>query len=381
MLQENPTSRKKIKILIIEDNDFDFELVERKLQSINFSFEARRAIVEEEFNQHLLQFKPDLILSDFSLPTFSGLEALSIAKKHNPMIPFIFVTGTLGEELAVETMIQGANDYVLKDSLHKLEPAINRVLNEVKEKQKREEAENKLKIKVEELKSLVYRISHDIRGPICSVKGILNLIQHSESNSTEAITEYVNIISQVNRKMEGIVLNLSSFQFIYNDDIKLDDIDLDHFFEKLGSAISEIENYEEVCLQLSYKGQKHFRSEFNLLFSVFFNLIHNAIVFMDKNKSERKVICSAEVSETGLNLHVEDNGIGIEKYIQDKIFGMFFRGSNLSKGAGLGLYITKTVLDRLNGTITLESHEEEGTRINIFIPTISSSQPRNWINN
>ncbi|MCR6641626.1 MAG: response regulator [Sporocytophaga sp.] len=289
MLQENLTSRKKVKILIIEDNDFDFELVERKLQSINFSFEARRAIVEEEFNQHLLQFEPDLILSDFSLPTFSGLEALGIAKKHNPMIPFIFVTGTLGEELAVETMIQGANDYVLKDSLHKLEPAINRVLNEVKEKQKREEAENKLKIKVEELKSLVYRISHDIRGPICSVKGILNLIQHSESNSTEAINEYVNIISQVNRKMEGIVLNLSSFQFIYNDDIKLDDIDLDHFFEKLGSAISEIENYEEVYLQLSYKGQQYFRSEFNLLFSVFFNLIHNSIVFMDKNKSEKKL--------------------------------------------------------------------------------------------
>ena len=150
MLQENLTSRKKVKILIIEDNDFDFELVERKLQSINFSFEARRAIDEEEFNQHLLQFRPDLILSDFSLPTFSGLEALGIAKKHNPMIPFIFVTGTLGEELAVETMIQGANDYVLKDSLHKLEPAITRVLNEVKEKQKREEAENKLKIKVEE---------------------------------------------------------------------------------------------------------------------------------------------------------------------------------------------------------------------------------------
>ncbi|GAL83148.1 response regulator receiver sensor signal transduction histidine kinase [Sporocytophaga myxococcoides] len=381
MLQENLTSRQKVKILIIEDNDFDFELVERKLQSINFSFEARRAIVEEEFNQHLLQFRPDLILSDFSLPTFSGLEALSIAKKHNPLTPFIFVTGTLGEELAVETMIQGANDYVLKDSLHKLEPAITRVLNEVKEKQKREEAENKLKIKVEELKSLVYRISHDIRGPICSVKGILNLIQHSESNSIKDITEYVNIISQVNRKMEGIVLNLSSFQFIYNDDIKLDDIDLDLFFEKLGSAISEIENYKEVGLKLTYKGQQYFRSEFNLLFSVFFNLIHNAIVFMDKNKSERKVICSAEVSETGLSLQVEDNGIGIEKYIQDKVFGMFFRGSNLSKGAGLGLYITKTILDRLNGTITLISNEKEGTRINIFIPTISSSQPRNWINN
>ncbi|MCR6641627.1 MAG: ATP-binding protein [Sporocytophaga sp.] len=82
-----------------------------------------------------------------------------------------------------------------------------------------------------------------------------------------------------------------------------------------------------------------------------------------------------------MSLLVEDNGIGIEKYIQDRVFGMFFRGSNLSKGAGLGLYITKTILDRLNGSITLESQEEEGTRINIFIPTIFSSQPKNWINN
>jgi len=364
-------TEKPIKILIVEDNDFDFELVERKLKSLYFHCILKRVFIEEEFRNLLEKFNPNLILSDFSLPSFSGLEALKIAKKYAPLVPFIFVSGTIGEEVAVDALIQGANDYVLKDNLNKLEPAIKRVLNEAKEKEKRKEAEWKLQVKVDELKTLIYRISHDIRGPICSIRGAVNLIEQVRVKSQEEVAEYVRMIAQVTSKMEGIVLNLSSFQFIYADEVKAELINLEDFSAKLKKSVSEIEDADKVDFQLVCTGIKNYYSgEYNLLFSIFFNLIHNGIIFMDKSKPIKKVVCSIEVLENGIHLMVEDNGIGIPLEIQNKIFGMFYRGSSLSKGAGLGLYITKTILEKINGVIKLESQESVGTKWEITIPPL-----------
>src|SRR5690606_26054170 len=104
--------QKSIKIAIVEDNDFDYELIERKLKTIRLSTHIMRAQHEKDFLDVLHGFSPDLILSDFSFPSFSGLEALKIAKSVCPDIPFLFVSGTIGEELAVETLKQGAVDYV-----------------------------------------------------------------------------------------------------------------------------------------------------------------------------------------------------------------------------------------------------------------------------
>lgn len=370
-----------IKILIVEDNDFDYELVIRKLNTLNFKYESKRVLIEEDFKFFLTHFSPDLILSDFSLPTFSGLEALRIAKKSHPLIPFVFVSGTIGEELAVETLLEGANDYVLKDNLNKLEHAIKRALSEATEKAQRKEAEEKLQVKVDELKNLVYRISHDIRGPICSIKGVVSLIENSYEKKIDEITDYVGMISQVNKKMEGIVLNLSSFQFIYGDEIKVDAIDSEDFFAKLKKEISEIDGFEDVDFQLTCKGLKHYHCEYNLLFSIFFNLIHNAIVFSDKSKPDSRVTCFVDVTEDGIRLMVDDNGIGIPENIQDKIFGMFYRGNRLSRGAGLGLYIAKSILDRFNGKIRIESRENIGTIALVVIPFLSSNKTNNLLYN
>src|SRR4051812_29919185 len=110
----------QISILMLEDSSLDAELILAKLKKENIGYQADRAKTEDEFRQSLKNRTFDVILSDFSIPEFPGMEALKVAKEIQPDIPFIFVSGTLGEEVAIETLKQGATDYVLKHKLERL---------------------------------------------------------------------------------------------------------------------------------------------------------------------------------------------------------------------------------------------------------------------
>ncbi|OGW55943.1 MAG: hypothetical protein A2Y81_05070 [Nitrospirae bacterium RBG_13_43_8] len=121
---------KELRILILEDNATDAELIERKLRRANISFISKRVETAENFVRELGNFNPDLILSDYHLPSFDGSEALSIVTKVAPDVPFILVTGALGEERAVEILKSGATDYVLKDRLSKLPHTVLRAIHE-----------------------------------------------------------------------------------------------------------------------------------------------------------------------------------------------------------------------------------------------------------
>lgn len=116
-----------IKILIAEDSSSDAELLLRALQRAGYSPEWQRVDTEEDFLA-ILHPGLDLVLSDYSMPQFTGLRALELIKSRHPEIPFIIVSGTIGEETAVEAMRLGATDYLLKDRLGRLGPAISRAL-------------------------------------------------------------------------------------------------------------------------------------------------------------------------------------------------------------------------------------------------------------
>ncbi len=134
-----------LKILILEDVPFDAELINRELQRSGMKFTSIRVEEEEEYLRELESFKPDLILADHSLPHFDGTSALKIAKIKAPDVPFIFVSGKMGEDFAIEALKCGATDYVLKGSLSKIVHAVNRALEEVKEHSKRKSAEEALR--------------------------------------------------------------------------------------------------------------------------------------------------------------------------------------------------------------------------------------------
>jgi len=132
---------KERRILILEDNPTDAELSERELRKVGVNFLARWVKTQDDFIRELETFAPDLILADYKLPAFDGLTALAVARKKFPDLPFIFVTGTLGEERAIDSLLSGATDYVLKDRLARLGPAASRALAEANERKKLRQAE------------------------------------------------------------------------------------------------------------------------------------------------------------------------------------------------------------------------------------------------
>ena len=126
-----------MRVLVIEDVSDDSDLAIHQLARGGIRCVHVRADTESSFRDALLRFRPHIILSDFSLPQFDGLEALKIASVEAPDVPFIFLSGTIGEERAIEALRRGAVDYVLKTNPARLVPAVRRALREVSERSRR----------------------------------------------------------------------------------------------------------------------------------------------------------------------------------------------------------------------------------------------------
>ncbi len=146
--------QREIRILLVEDYIADAELIERELQKAGLQFISRRVQSKEFFLQALHEFSPDIILSDFTLPDFTGLQALQLLQELPYDIPFILVTGSQSEEVAVDCMKQGASDYILKQSLKRLPTAVLNALDKKESEQQRLVAERALRYSEERFRLL-----------------------------------------------------------------------------------------------------------------------------------------------------------------------------------------------------------------------------------
>ena len=133
-----------LKILLIEDAEADAQIQTRELNRSGLSFDTRRVQSEPDFLVQLAEYAPDIIVSDYSIPGFSGLHALEITRKRAPDIPFVFVSGAMGEDKAVELLRLGATDYVLKTNLARLAPTLTRAIEEAEAKRARRQAERRI---------------------------------------------------------------------------------------------------------------------------------------------------------------------------------------------------------------------------------------------
>ena len=135
----------KLRILLLEDNANDAELIERQLKKAGIGFVSERVKTRTAFLQALKTFRPDLILADYSLPKFDALQALAMCKKNAPLVPLIIVTGSISEEVAVECMKKGADDYLLKDRLPRLGEAVGHALANRRLQAEKKSAEKSLR--------------------------------------------------------------------------------------------------------------------------------------------------------------------------------------------------------------------------------------------
>jgi two-component system, cell cycle sensor histidine kinase and response regulator CckA len=160
-----------LRILILEDVPMDAELVEYELERARIPFSARRVDSREDFVRELEEFQPDVILSDYTLPRFDGMTALSLARERAPSIPFLIVTGSVNEETAVGCMKAGATDYLLKSNLARIGPAVHAALERARANLHRTQAETALAASEQRFRSLVQNSSDlvTILSPDCTI--------------------------------------------------------------------------------------------------------------------------------------------------------------------------------------------------------------------
>lgn len=165
----------KLRILIIEDNQYDAELLQRELNKSGLIFCSLIIQTQDEFESALENFEPSIILSDYSLPSFDGVTAFQIKQKIYPDIPFIIVSGTIGEENAVKLIKNGVTDYVLKDRLFSLTSKINRALKDTENLRAKKIADEQLKLQNQKLLEIAFLQSHQVRAPVANILGLFNL--------------------------------------------------------------------------------------------------------------------------------------------------------------------------------------------------------------
>lgn len=375
----------QLRILILEDSESDAGLVIRTLKKANFVFDSIRVDAREEFIEALDDYKPHVILSDHSLPQFNSLEAYKIYKEKKLKIPFILITGSVSEEFAVRCLHEGIDDYILKDNLTRLPTALNNAINKKElEAQKREleleqlQIAEKLKHQNEELvktnKELdrfVYSASHELRGPLASMLGLLQLTSAELSEKRyDQFDMYLKMIGMSVSKLNIIVEEIVNYSINNRTEVRRELIDIKELINKVFDKLSYISGIETVEKIIHIEQLSEWYGDKRRLMTILDNLLSNAIFYRDKESPHPMVKVQVQVHKTSVELIVEDNGIGIEPSYHSKIFDMFFRVSSLSQGSGLGLYIVQETLEKLDGTISVSSALDEGSTFKVVLKNL-----------
>jgi signal transduction histidine kinase len=358
---------KQLKILHIEDSPSDAGLIARELKQSGVDFTIKVVETKNDYSNALKNYKPDVILTDHSLPQFDSIEALSIYNENKLQIPFILITGSVSEEFAIRCIKEGADDYILKNNLIRLPSAIKQALKARQVEADKCKANLELEATNKELNTFIYKAAHDLRGPLCSIMGLTNLAD--KEGETENLKDYIHKISESTLKLDAILLSLIDVMSIKDTLPVLNKIDLKYLIETVIKRLKYIEGYEILKFKIKVENQKGFVSDESILNSVLYNILENAIKY--RNTSHPNPFINIMVSdiETGIKIEIEDNGIGIDGDIKDRIFEMYFRGNEDSKGSGLGLYLVANGIKKLGGTVGVESKLNDGSLFTIVLPS------------
>lgn len=357
-----------LKILILEDSPEDAGLTLRALKMSELKYEYRLTSSKAEYVKELTEFKPDVILSDHSLPSFTSEEALPLSKKANKHTVFILVTGTVSEEFAVNILKAGADDYLLKSSLTRLPNAIMNAYSKKVAEMEREKNQNKLEEVNKELKTFIYRASHDIRAPLSSMRGLISVAK-IEKQPAE-LNKLIDLMGNSAEKLDNIVVNLIETLAIRDMPINQEKIDLKKIINEIISSYESTIPSEKLKFYTESHIERSFFSDTKILSMILKRIIDNAVKFQNYSVQGAYVTIGIKVDESGAAISVSDNGIGIQDQLINKVFDMFYRANGESGGSGLGLYLAKLGTERLGGKINIKSMQQIGTTVQVSLPHI-----------
>ncbi|HEX5170853.1 MAG TPA: ATP-binding protein [Cyclobacteriaceae bacterium] len=372
---------KKLKILLLEDVEDDAGLINWSLEKAGLPFEFKRVDNREEFVDAIRNYQPDVVLSDHSLPRFNSMDALRICRWVNLQAPFILVTGTVSEEFAVTCLKQGADDYVLKSNLTRLPSAIQNALLQRALKSKQRAIELELRMQNEELVKInheldnfVYSVSHNLRGPVSTVLGLLNLARLEVENPA-TWNGFIDMMGASLGKLDDRLREILDYSRNARYQVNCEKIDFAQVVQESLDKLSFMEGFHDIRKAIEIKENHEFLSDTYRIKVIVNNLVSNAVQFRDEHKEPSTLTIRAILNNDAALLIIEDNGTGIPDNLTDKVFDMFFRGSVKSDGAGLGLYIVREMVNKLKGKISLESAHGKGTRVSVELPNMRSPLP------
>lgn len=223
-----------------------------------------------------------------------------------------------------------------------------------------------------ELDSFVYSVSHDLRAPLSSMLGVVGLCEMTTEDPL--MLKNVGLLKTSIKKLDGFIIDILDYS--RNSRLEIANHEI-HFKELLNEVSGNlkfmgIEEQRKVSIRTTINNGVPFYSDKSRLSIIFNNLISNSIRYQDPHNAESFVEIEVNVSPSAANILVRDNGIGIDKENQAKVFKMFYRVSNKSIGSGLGLYIVKEAVEKLKGTIELRSEIGKGTEFSIYLPNLTA---------
>lgn len=247
---------------------------------------------------------------------------------------------------------------------------INKQIDQVRlETLKELEQKNKeLELANDELDHFVYSASHDLKAPLSSILGLINIAKY-EVKDDNVIDYFVRIENRIER-LTNFIKEVIEISRNTRTEIQTEAIDLDKMLDEIIENNNYIEGMEKIEFNKDINFDAPLFSDKARLEVILNNLISNSIKYSDPGKGDCKVDIRAEKSKKEFKISIEDNGIGIPEDQQEKVFDMFYRGAQSKEGSGLGLYIVKNMLVKLKGEFDLYSKEGEGTKIELSFPIL-----------
>ncbi|MEL7340153.1 MAG: PAS domain-containing sensor histidine kinase, partial [Bacteroidota bacterium] len=230
----------------------------------------------------------------------------------------------------------------------------------------RKQTELKLQEKNNELDAFVYKASHDLKGPLASIIGLTNIAR--DEVSSEAAIRYFDLIAKSTKRLDDILLDLIDVTRINKAKLNLESINLTETVQDIINSLKHQPKSQKVQFETDIQLSNGFKTDKKVLISVIQNLLVNSINYQNPQANIPFVKVRAHEKLDRVHFEVSDNGLGIPERLQHRVFEMFYRGTTKSKGSGLGLYIVKSAIEKLQGTCELHSQEGIGTTINFTLP-------------
>ncbi len=225
----------------------------------------------------------------------------------------------------------------------------------------------------EELDRFVYSTSHDLKSPLASVLGLLNLAKFEKEKTPETVAKYLEMMEERVNHLDGFIKDILDYSRNSRQDIVISEVNVSDIVSEVFLANRFLVNSDKIKIVSRIDLNETLLIDKNRLIRVLNNLVSNAIKYCDLRKENPEVCVSAMVKNKNLVVAVKDNGVGIDDEYKERIFDMFFRGTELANGSGLGLYIAREMVLKMKGTMEFESQLNEGSIFRIIIPIVKSA--------